>query len=42
VNRPEMCHARSGDPAVWLAFKDRGELELKGVPDRWRLFGVAS
>ena len=24
-----------------LAFEDRGEHELKGVPDRWRLFRVA-
>jgi hypothetical protein len=23
-----------------LAFEDAGELELKGVPDRWRLFRV--
>jgi hypothetical protein len=26
-----------------LAFEDRGETELKGVPDRWRLYrAVAS
>jgi class 3 adenylate cyclase len=25
-----------------LAFEDAGEHELKGVPDRWRLFRVAS
>jgi class 3 adenylate cyclase/pimeloyl-ACP methyl ester carboxylesterase len=25
-----------------LAFKDAGEHELKGVPDRWRLYSVAS
>jgi hypothetical protein len=24
-----------------LAFEDGGEHELKGVPDRWRLFRVA-
>ena len=24
-----------------LAFEDRGERELRGVPDRWRLFAVA-
>jgi hypothetical protein len=23
-----------------LAFDDRGEQELKGVPDRWRLYRV--
>jgi class 3 adenylate cyclase len=25
-----------------LAFEDAGEHELKGVPDRWRLYRVAS
>jgi class 3 adenylate cyclase len=25
-----------------LAFADRGEHNLKGIPDRWRLFAVAS
>jgi class 3 adenylate cyclase len=25
-----------------LAFEDRGEHELKGVPDRWRLYSVAA
>ena len=25
-----------------LAFEDRGEHELKGVPDRWHLYRVAS
>ncbi len=25
-----------------LAFEDRGEHELKGVPDRWRLYRVVS
>ena len=25
-----------------LTFEDRGELELKGVPDRWHLYRVAS
>jgi class 3 adenylate cyclase len=25
-----------------LTFEDRGERELKGVPDRWRLYAVAS
>ena len=29
--------ARSG-----LAFEDAGEHELKGVPDRWRLYRVTS
>jgi class 3 adenylate cyclase len=24
-----------------IRFTDRGERELKGVPDRWRLFAVA-
>jgi len=24
-----------------LRFDDAGEHELKGVPDRWRLYGVA-
>jgi class 3 adenylate cyclase len=23
-----------------LAFEDRGEHELKGIPDRWRIFAV--
>jgi hypothetical protein len=25
-----------------LSFADRGEHELKGVPDRWRLYRVAT
>jgi class 3 adenylate cyclase len=25
-----------------LTFEDRGEHELKGVPDRWRLYRVVS
>jgi len=25
-----------------LAFEDRGEHELKGVPDRWRLYRVVA
>jgi hypothetical protein len=25
-----------------LAFKDAGEHEFKGVPDRWRLYSAAS
>jgi hypothetical protein len=25
-----------------LVFEDRGEHELKGVPDRWRLYRVLS
>jgi class 3 adenylate cyclase len=25
-----------------LSFEDAGEYELKGVPDRWRLYRVAS
>jgi hypothetical protein len=25
-----------------LVFNDRGEHELKGVPDRWRLYAVTS
>ena len=25
-----------------LTFEDAGEHELKGVPDRWRLYGVLS
>ncbi|MGZ8607635.1 MAG: adenylate/guanylate cyclase domain-containing protein, partial [Actinomycetota bacterium] len=25
-----------------LSFEDRGEHELKGVPDRWRLYAVAA
>jgi pimeloyl-ACP methyl ester carboxylesterase len=25
-----------------IVFEDRGEVELKGVPDRWRLFAVAA
>ena len=25
-----------------LTFEDAGEHELKGVPDRWRLYGVVS
>jgi class 3 adenylate cyclase len=28
-------------PGSGLAFDDAGEHELKGVPDRWRLFSVA-
>ena len=25
-----------------LVFEDRGEQQLKGIPDRWRLYRVAS
>jgi hypothetical protein len=25
-----------------IAFEDRGEHRLKGIPDAWRLFAVAS
>jgi hypothetical protein len=25
-----------------LTFEDRGELELRGVPDRWHLYRVTS
>ncbi len=25
-----------------IAFEDRGEHQLKGIPDTWRLFAVAS
>jgi class 3 adenylate cyclase len=47
-----MAHARPSDVLVsqtvkdliagsGIALEDRGEHELKGVPDRWRLYGVA-
>jgi class 3 adenylate cyclase len=29
-------------PGSGLGFEDAGEHELKGIPDRWRLYRVAS
>jgi hypothetical protein len=51
---PEVYYAPSGDTSIvssivkdlvagsGLTFEDAGEHELKGVPDRWRLYRVAS
>ena len=33
---------QTGDPGSGLRFAERGEHELKGVPDRWSLYAVAS
>jgi hypothetical protein len=44
---PEIRYARSGDLSIawWagsgLAFAERGEHELKGVPGTWKLYAVA-
>jgi hypothetical protein len=33
---------RRADRSSVFVFKDAGEHELKGVPDRWRLYRVVS
>lgn len=40
IELPETRFAWNGDDALGssLAFEDTGEHELKGVPDRWRLY----
>jgi class 3 adenylate cyclase len=51
--RPDRRHDRASEVRIsqtvkdlvagsGLAFEDAGEHELKGVPDRWRLYRVVS
>jgi hypothetical protein len=39
VNPPETNYAKTVD-GVHIAYQVYGEHELKGVPDRWRLYRV--
>jgi hypothetical protein len=32
----------TADRSSVFVFEDAGEHELKGIPDRWRLYGVVS